>query len=123
MSLLLGLDIGTSSAKAVLFDPETSQILATAGREYPIQKPSPERAEQDPDDWWRAAIETTRQVIAQAGRNDVAAIGFSGQMHGVTLVNQDGHPLAPSIIWADQRSAIEVEELEQAVGVERHTAI
>lgn len=122
MPLLLGIDIGTSSAKAILFDPETSQTLAVAGQEYPIHKPAPDRAEQNPEDWWQATIATVRQVITQAGRNDVAGISFSGQMHGTVLLDRAGRPLHPAIIWADQRSAA-CATLTNTLGAERYAAV
>src|SRR5687768_2383996 len=102
MPLLLGLDIGTSSAKAGLFDSDESRLGAVAAREYRIHQPAPDRAEQNPDDWWNAAADAAREAIDNTGRGDVAGIGLSGQMHGVTLLDQGGKPLIPSIIWADQ---------------------
>jgi xylulokinase len=123
MSLLLGIDIGTSSVKALLFDPATNATLAVATREYPVNRPAPDRAEQDADDWWRASIEVVRAVLAQAGRTDVAAIGLCGQMHGVTLVDGAGKVVRPSIIWADQRTTQESQLLAETIGVERYTRI
>lgn len=123
MALLLGIDIGTSSAKAVLFDSELSRTVAVAGREYPINKPAPDRAEQDPDEWWRATIAVVRQVTAQARRKDVAAISFSGQMHGTVLLDRAGVPLHPAIIWADQRSPAACATLTAKVGPEYYASI
>lgn len=123
MTSLLGIDIGTSSAKAVLFDPETAELIAAAGHEYPVHRPKPDRAEQDPDDWWRAAQIVTQQVIRESGRDDVAAISFSGQMHGVTLLDKKGRPAGRSIIWADQRSSAEVERLISIIGENTYTHI
>lgn len=123
MTLLLGIDIGTSSAKAVLFDPETAQTLAVAGQEYPIHKPAPDRAEQNPEDWWQASVAVVRQVTAQAGRTDVAAISFSGQMHGTVLLDRAGVPLHPAIIWADQRSAAACAKLTATLGPEHYAAV
>jgi xylulokinase len=123
MTLLLGIDLGTSSVKAVLFDSETSQTLAVAGEEYPIHKPQPDWAEQNPDDWWQATVRCVRRAVASAGRNNVSAIGFSGHMHGVTLVDTDGKPVRPSIIWADQRTANEVARLIELIGAERHAEV
>ncbi|MBE7555213.1 MAG: xylulokinase [Anaerolineales bacterium] len=123
MTLLLGIDIGTSSAKAVLFDPETAQTAAVAGHEYPLHKPSPDRAEQNPEDWWQATITIVRQVTAQAGRTDVAAISFSGQMHGTVLLDRAGVPLHPAIIWADQRSAAACARLVASLGPEKYAAV
>ncbi|MCK6627015.1 MAG: xylulokinase [Anaerolineae bacterium] len=123
MPLLLGIDIGTSSAKAVLFDPETGQTVAAAGQEYPLHKPAPDRAEQNPEDWWQATIAIVRRATEQAGRSDVAAISFSGQMHGTVLLDRAGVPLHPAIIWADQRSAAACAKLTAALGPERYAAV
>lgn len=123
MALLLGIDIGTSSAKAVLFNADTGQLVAVAGREYPIHTPTPDAAEQDPDDWWQAVIEVVQRVTTLADRRDIAAIGFSGQMHGVVLLDTAGAPLHPAIIWADQRSAAASADLIARVSVERFTAL
>jgi xylulokinase len=123
MRLLLGIDIGTSSAKAVLFDSETAQTLAVAGHEYPIHKPAPDRAEQNPEDWWQATVAVVRQVTTQARRTDVAAISFSGQMHGTVLLDQADVPLHPAIIWADQRSAAACTTLTHTLGAERYAAL
>jgi xylulokinase len=123
MPLLLGIDIGTSSVKAVLFDPDTVGVVAVAGHEYPIHKPTPDRAEQDPDDWWRATVEVVRRVIERAGRRDVLAIGLCGQMHGPVMVGTDMQPVHRAIVWPDQRSAAEVSDLVEMIGAQRYTAI
>lgn len=123
MPLLLGIDIGTSSVKALLFDPDSVGIAAVAGREYPIYKPAPDRAEQDPDDWWRATIDVVQAACAQAGRRDVAAIGLCGQMHGFAMLGADQRSLHPAIVWPDQRSAAECAELVGLLGAERFAAI
>jgi xylulokinase len=123
MSFLLGIDIGTSSAKAVLFDAETNHTLAVAGQEYPLHKPAPDRAEQQPEDWWQGTVAVVRQVISHVGRTDVAAISFSGQMHGTVLLDRAGVPLHPAIIWADQRSAAACLTLVNILGPERYAAL
>ncbi|MFN8530974.1 MAG: xylulokinase [Anaerolineae bacterium] len=107
MSLFLGLDLGTSSLKAVLFDPDQRAVIGVGSEEYPILRPKPNYAEQDPDQWWQAAISATRRAIEQSGRSDISAIGFSGQMHGTVLVDAQGRPVHPAIIWADQRATVD----------------
>ncbi len=111
--MLLGIDIGTSSAKAVLYDPAENSVVAVAGQEYPIHRPAPGLAEQNPAEWWGAVVATVRKVTAE--HKDVAGIGFSGQMHGVVLRAADGTVLHPAIIWADQRSAPYCEPLQNAL--------
>ncbi len=123
MNYLLGIDIGTSSAKALLFDVEQAQIRAVAGREYPIYRPAPDQALQKLDDWWAATVEVTRRVTAEGFGEAVAAISFSGQMHGTSLFDADGRELHPAIIWADQRTGQEVTELSGLLGAEAYAAI
>jgi xylulokinase len=123
MTLLLGIDIGTSSVKALLFDADHSRTLAVAVQEYPIHKPTPDRAEQNAEDWWKATINAVRQVIAQAGRHDVKAIGLCGQMHGGVLLDDRKQPVCPAIIWADQRSGEECKMLIEQIGAERFASI
>lgn len=127
MPLLLGIDLGTSSVRALLFDTEAhddaGRTLAVAAREYAVDRPRAGWAEQSPDAWWREAAVAVRQAIDEAGRSDVAAIGFSGQMHGTVLVDEHGHALRPAIIWADGRSAAQVEQLVRPHGDRAFVAI
>jgi xylulokinase len=123
MSYLLGIDIGTSSAKAILFDPETAETAAVAGHEYPIQKPAPDRAEQNPNDWCNATVEVVHRVLSQVENPEVTAISFSGQMHGGVFLDKNDQPLCPAIIWADQRSIESSALLIESLGQERYTAI
>lgn len=123
MAYLLGIDLGTSSVKAGVFDSTNSALRAVASREYPIDKPAPDRAEQDPAAWWAATVAAVREALDRAGRVDVAAISFSGQMHGVVLLDGSGESLGPAIIWADQRSAGLVPDLVETVGAARYQAI
>ncbi|KAA2244335.1 xylulokinase [Salinarimonas soli] len=116
MAAFLGLDIGTSSVKAVLVD-EAGAALAEAGRPLAVSRPRPLWSEQDPEDWWtaaREAVEAVRAAAPQAWR-ELAAIGLSGQMHGATLLDGAGRPLRPAILWNDGRCAAECAELERRV--------
>ncbi len=123
MPQLLGIDLGTSSVKVVLFDAATGRSVAVASAEYPVLRPAPDRAEQDPQAWWEAVTRATRQVLAGNRPDAVAAIGFSGQMHGTVLLDRAGAPLHPAIIWADQRSAAECEALTAALGPEAYARL
>ena len=100
--LLLGLDLGTGSAKALLID--ASGIVRGEGvAPYPIHSPCPGWAESDPQDWWNACATAVRAAVGGRGAS-VAALGLSGQMHGVVLSEAAGRPLRPAVLWADARS-------------------
>jgi xylulokinase len=116
--LLLGVDIGTSGAKAVLVDPSGS-VRAEATTECPMAIPRPGWAEQNPEDWWKATVTSIRQVLVHAGGDSVAGIGLTGQMHGLVLLDGDGRVLRPCIMWNDQRTADQCAEITRRVGAER----
>ena len=110
---LIGIDLGTSSVKVVIVDRTDGRLLGAASASYPIDRPQPGHAEQAPERWWRATIDAARRALANADHPPIDAIGLSGQMHGTVLIDRALRPLAPAIIWADQRSA------SQAAGIER----
>lgn len=120
MSYLLGIDIGTSGTKTVLFD-ENGNSVASALEEYPLYQPNIGWAEQDPEDWWKATCLSIKAVLAKSGVNpsDVKGIGLSGQMHGAVLLDKDYNVLRRAIIWCDQRSFAECEQITSLVGKER----
>src|ERR1700726_716957 len=115
MSLLLGIDLGTSSVKVVVFAMDGS-IRGIGSAEYPILTPSVGYAEQDPEEWWRATVVAVHEAMEKAGRPEISGIGFSGQMHGFVLIGSDRTALGPAIIWADQRSADLLPEIKSIVG-------
>ena len=124
MTHLLGIDIGTSTTKAVLLDAASTQIVAISrGHEYPIHKPQPNYAEQNPDDWWDATVKAVRDVMQQTGKVNIAGISFSGQMHGVVLLDAVQKLLHPAIIWADQRSSEQVTQLLELFPSDEFTQI
>lgn len=108
---ILAHDLGTSSNKGVLVDLE-GRILATASAEYPVTHPHPNWAEQDPEDWWSAVVETTRAVLHETGTlpEQVAGMVFACQMLGVIPVDETGQALRPAIIWLDSRAGDEAKE-------------
>ena len=118
-SHLLGIDLGTSSVKVVVVD-EHGAVKASGSAEYPVLHPHMGWAEQDPDAWWSATVAAIHQALGWAGGSvNVRAIGFSGQMHGVTFLGEGERSLYPAIIWADQRSEPQARALTQKVGAER----
>lgn len=116
--LLLGLDVGTSGAKALLID-EAGNVVAEATNSYPMSTPRPLWAEQDPEDWWRAAVASLRQVLAGIEPSRVAAVGLTGQMHGLILLDRNGRVLRPCIMWNDQRTGAQCAEIADRLGAER----
>lgn len=117
MSITLGIDIGTSGTKTLAID-ERGTILATASAEYPCDHPKPGWSEQDPDLWWAATVATVRQVLAEPGLKptDVAGVGLSGQMHGSVFLDANGLVIRPALLWNDQRTAAECDEIERRAG-------
>lgn len=124
MSYLLGLDIGTSGARALVADT-MGQVRATATAAYPLSQPRPLWSEQDPADWWRGAREALRAALARSGVSgaEVAALGLSGQMHGATFLDAADQVIRPAILWNDQRTAEACAAITSQVGAERLVAI
>lgn len=120
MNYLLGIDCGTSGTKTVLFDTK-GKAVASASVEYPLYQPQNGWAEQEPEDWWNAARDTIRSVLAQSGvaAQEVKGIGISGQMHGLVLLDKAGRVLRRSIIWCDGRTVEECAEITQTIGAQR----
>jgi xylulokinase len=118
--LLLGLDLGTSSVKALLVKAD-GRVLSLKSAAYPIDSPSPGWAEQDPGAWYRQTAQCIRAVLAESGARpeDVAGVGLSGQMHGLVCLGQNYEPLRPAVIWADSRSTAQVEQVKRLLGTER----
>jgi len=124
LAAALGIDLGTSSVRAMLVARDGTP-LATASRTYPILAPHPGWAEQDPDAWWLAVCDAIAACRVAAPDAHVEAVSLSGQMHGTVLVDRRGTPIRPAIIWADQRSAAEVDAFLARVGrdwLAAHTA-
>lgn len=117
---VLGVDLGTSGTKTVLFDKQ-GRAIASASREYPLDQPRNGWAEQDPECWWQAARETIRQVIGESGvaPAQIRGLGISGQMHGLVLLDENGQVLRKAILWCDGRTQQECDEITRIVGRER----
>ena len=100
MKYVLGIDLGTSGTKTVLFQQDGVGVCS-ATVEYPMSQPQNGWAEQDPKDWWNAAVSTVKTVLTKSGvdAKDVVSLGISGQMHGLVMLDENGEVLRPSIIW------------------------
>jgi xylulokinase len=120
MGLVLGIDVSTTATKAVLVDPAgTVRGIGTA--EYDVQMPQPLWSEQSPEAWWEAAQTAIRTVLAETGTSgaEVEAVGLTGQMHGAVLLDNAGAVLRPAILWNDQRTGAECDEILASVGPDR----
>lgn len=120
----LGIDISTTGSKALLID-ESGAAAATASHDHPVYNPRPLWSEQEPEDWWSTAVLSIRQVLKDAGVNskEVRAVGLTGQMHGLVLLDEEGNVLRPAILWNDQRTGKECEQITGLLGADRLLAI
>lgn len=116
----MGIDAGTSSLKTIVTD-EGGNMMALASRNYQYDIPHPGFAQQEPDVWWDACVDSVRQALAQSGLTggDIAAVGFSGQMHGVVMLDENGHSVRPAILHCDARSGRQVQQLNELLGPQR----
>lgn len=120
MKYLIGVDIGTSATKTVLFD-ENFNVICSSSQEYPLYQPQNGWAEQQPEDWADAVLNTLTDVVkkSEVEADAIAGIGLSGQMHGLVMLDENGKVLRPSIIWCDQRTAKQCDEITERIGKER----
>jgi xylulokinase len=120
MKLFLGIDISTTGAKALLIDTN-GRVVSSATTPVALRVPRPLWSEQDPSDWWRGVVNSIRQVLAESNvlGSSVAAVGLTGQMHGLVLLSEGGEVLRPAILWNDQRCGKECDEIRNLVGRER----
>lgn len=114
MTVVLGLDLGTSGVRVLAVD-ERSKVIAETTREYPLLTPHPGWTEQRPEDWRRATLEALRELTERLSGHEVAALGLSGQMHGMVPLDAHGNPIRPAILWNDQRTGEAVAEMEERV--------
>ncbi len=115
--LFIGIDVSTTGAKALLID-EKGAALATATTALTLQTPRALWSEQDPQEWWGGTARSIRKALADAGAqgSDVAAVGLTGQMHGLVLLGEHDEILRPAILWNDQRTGAECDEIRDRVG-------
>jgi xylulokinase len=118
MTYWLGIDIGTGGSRALLVDPSGEVVAAVTEAHEDIRMERPLWAEQRPEDWWRAARTAIREALAKAGAKgaDVAGVGFSGQMHGLVLLDDADQVIRPALIWCDQRSQPQVDWINETAG-------
>ena len=120
MGFVVGIDVSTTATKAVLIDP-AGRVIGIGTAEYGVQSPEPLWSEQDPASWWDGLQTALQSLLASTGATseDIEGIGLTGQMHGAVLLDGDGRVLRPAILWNDQRTAAECDEIRSLVGAER----
>jgi xylulokinase len=117
MKYVLGVDVSTTGAKALIVD-QTGKVVAEATTEYPLSTPRPLWSEQDPADWWMGAQQSIRRVLQESKLlgQDIAGVGLTGQMHGLTLLDEQNQVLRPAILWNDQRTGSQCERITKQIG-------
>ena len=120
----LGIDTSTTSSKALLID-ERGDVIAVASSPHTLQTPRPLWSEQNPSEWWRAVSASIKSVLGKAGISgeSVGSVGLTGQMHGLVLLDEAGNVLRPAILWNDQRTQSQCDEIHQRIGKERFIQI
>jgi len=121
MDLLLGLDVGTSGARALAIGAADGAVVAEAAAPYPMHTPRPGWTEQDPEDWWRASLEVLGRVTAEV-EGTVIGLGLTGQMHGSVFLDRADAVIRPALLWNDQRTGRQCAEIVERVGRERLVA-
>ncbi|MEA3485184.1 MAG: xylulokinase [Candidatus Aerophobetes bacterium] len=120
MAYLMGIDVGTTGAKTILIS-ETGKVVCSLLEEYPLYTPRPNRAEQNPEDWWNATVKSIKGVLGKSGikGEEIKGVGLSGQMHGAVLIDKNYKVLRPCILWCDQRTAKQCEYITRTIGRDR----
>lgn len=116
MRYLIGVDIGTSGAKTVLFD-EYGKTISESLFEYPLYQPKNGYAEQNPEDWWSAVKSGINYVVNTSGvdKSSIVSLGLSGQMHGLVMLDINNQVIRPAIIWCDQRTSSQAQNIESII--------
>ena len=120
MKFFIGIDSSTTATKALLMD-ENGMVISVASSEYSYETPQPLWSEQSPSLWWHGAIESIRQTLAKTNINTalIKGIGLTGQMHGLVLLDEKGEVLRPALLWNDQRTAAQCDEIRNRLGREK----
>lgn len=120
MMYYLGIDSSTTATKVLLMTAN-GRVLGVAASTYDYETPQPLWSEQQPELWWMATVNSIRQVLADTGvaPTAVKGIGLTGQMHGLVLLDKDGAVLRPAILWNDQRTRAECDEMRAKIGKQR----
>ncbi|MHB8932403.1 MAG: xylulokinase, partial [Bellilinea sp.] len=120
MNYFMGIDVSTTGSKALLIDSSGS-VVAAASSPHTLSTPRPLWSEQDPHEWWLATVNSIRTVLGKTGiaPDAITAVGLTGQMHGLVLLDDSGNVLRPAILWNDQRTQAQCDEIHARIGRER----
>jgi len=121
MPVVIGIDVGTTGVRVLAVD-QSGKVIAESTSEYPLYTPRPGWTEQNPEDWWVATQESLHKVIQQV-EDEIIGIGLTGQMHGSVFLDERGEVIRPALLWNDQRTAKQCEEMTEIVGYDRLIAI
>src|ERR671924_447789 len=124
MTYFLGIDTSTTGSKALIID-EQGNVIAVASNPHTLQIPKPLWSEQDPREWWEAVSASIKSVLEKAGISGerIEAVGLTGQMHGLVLLDEAGNVLRPAILWNDQRTQSQCDEIHARIGKEQFIQI
>jgi len=120
--LFLGIDISTTASKALLIDRDGA-VVASHSSPLQISQPLPLWSEQDPEAWWEATVQSIQSVLGRVDPGHVAAVGLTGQMHGLVLLDQGGNVIRPAILWNDQRAGAQCDAIRERIGRKRLIAL
>jgi len=124
MKNFLGIDVSTTATKTLMID-STGEVIAVASTTYPFETPHPLWSEQHPDLWWDGAQKSIRAVLEKSGVDaaQIGGVGLTGQMHGLVLLDEAGEVLRPAILWNDQRTQAQCDEIHRRIGKEKFIQI
>ncbi len=121
MPVVIGIDVGTTGVRVLAVD-QSGKLVAESTSEYPLYTPRPGWTEQNPEDWWTATQESLHKVVQQV-KDEILGLGLTGQMHGSVFLDERGEVIRPALLWNDQRTAKQCEEMTEIVGYDRLIAI
>ena len=116
MAYVIGIDIGTSALKTLVVN-KSGDVVESYSVSYNTVHPKSGYSEIDPEIWYEATLESLKHILTHYTQNDITGISFSGQMHGLVVIDQEGNPIRPAILWNDTRTSQEVEDIKQKLSL------
>jgi len=114
--MFIGIDLGTTGVKIILVNA-LGDVIAKTTESYPLSMPKPLWTEQNPEDWYNQTMKGLKKVI-KGYEKDIEAISFSGQMHGLVILDENDDVIRPALLWNDQRTTAEVQYLNETIGID-----